>query len=97
MCLARLKTRRASVSSSVTKGRQKKKGGGRWVPLLNEMGDQVTQKMEKAEILNTFFALIFTNKSGNKRGIPGSRQRPGGNVEQGLFFLERRSKQGILK
>lgn len=61
------------------------------------MGDQVTQKMKKAEILNTFFALIFTNKSGNKRGIPGSRRRPGGNVEQGLFVLERRSKQGILK
>ncbi|KFW73581.1 hypothetical protein AS28_12130, partial [Pygoscelis adeliae] len=31
-------------------------------PLRNEMGDLVTQDMEKAEVLNDFFALVFTSK-----------------------------------
>ncbi|GAB0204324.1 mitochondrial enolase superfamily member 1 [Grus japonensis] len=31
-------------------------------PLRNEMGDLVTQDMEKAEVLNDFFASIFTGK-----------------------------------
>ncbi|KFV04324.1 hypothetical protein N340_00281, partial [Tauraco erythrolophus] len=32
-------------------------------PLWNETGDLVTQDMEKAEILNDFFASVFTDKS----------------------------------
>ncbi|GAB0178377.1 mitochondrial enolase superfamily member 1 [Grus japonensis] len=32
-------------------------------PLRNETGDLVTQDMEKAEVLNDFFASIFTGKS----------------------------------
>ncbi|GAB0177802.1 mitochondrial enolase superfamily member 1 [Grus japonensis] len=32
-------------------------------PLQNEMGDLVTQDMEKAEVLNDFFASVFTGKS----------------------------------
>jgi len=32
-------------------------------PLLNETGDLVTQHMEKAEVLNTFFASVFTSKT----------------------------------
>ncbi|GAB0209770.1 mitochondrial enolase superfamily member 1 [Grus japonensis] len=31
-------------------------------PLQNEMGDLVTQDMEKAEVLNDFFASVFTSK-----------------------------------
>ncbi|GAB0178252.1 hypothetical protein GRJ2_000290500 [Grus japonensis] len=32
-------------------------------PLQNETGDLVTQDMEKAEVLNDFFASVFTGKS----------------------------------
>ncbi|GAB0180267.1 mitochondrial enolase superfamily member 1 [Grus japonensis] len=32
-------------------------------PLWNEMGDLVTEDMEKAEVLNDFFASVFTGKS----------------------------------
>ncbi|GAB0202770.1 mitochondrial enolase superfamily member 1 [Grus japonensis] len=31
-------------------------------PLWNEMGDLVTQDMEKAEVLSDFFASVFTSK-----------------------------------
>ena len=33
-------------------------------PLLSETGDPVTQGMEKAEILNVFFASVFLSKTG---------------------------------
>lgn len=32
-------------------------------PLLNEMGDLVTQDMQKAEVLNTLFASVFPSKT----------------------------------
>ena len=31
-------------------------------PLQKEMGDLVTQDMEKAEVLNDFFVPVFTSK-----------------------------------
>ncbi|GAB0205106.1 mitochondrial enolase superfamily member 1 [Grus japonensis] len=37
-------------------------------PLQNEMGDQVTQDMEKAEVLNRFFASVFTSKGSSHTG-----------------------------
>ncbi|KAK4824554.1 LOW QUALITY PROTEIN: hypothetical protein QYF61_016158 [Mycteria americana] len=33
-------------------------------PLLNEAGDLVTKDMEKVEVLNAFFTLVFTDKIG---------------------------------
>ena len=35
-------------------------------PLQNETGDLVTQDMEKAEVLNDFFASVFTGKYLNR-------------------------------
>lgn len=46
----------ASISTSVVKGRLGK------LSLQKEMRDLVTQDMEKAEVLNDFFASIFTVK-----------------------------------
>ncbi|PKU44848.1 hypothetical protein llap_4844 [Limosa lapponica baueri] len=38
------------------------KDQGKYGSLQKEMGDLITQDMEKAEILNDFFASIFTSK-----------------------------------
>ena len=41
--------------------------------MLIETGDLVTQDMEKAEVLNAFFALVFTGKTGLQESeAPGS-------------------------
>lgn len=41
--------------------------------LLNGTGDLVTQDMEKAEVLNAFFALVFTGKTSLQESeAPGS-------------------------
>jgi len=32
-------------------------------PLLSDMGDLVTDDMEKAEVLNALFASVFTSKT----------------------------------
>lgn len=37
--------------------------------LLNGNGDLVTQHMKKAEVLNTFLALIFTGKTGLQQSL----------------------------
>ena len=43
-------------------------------PLLNEMGDLVTQDMEKADVLNAFFASAFTSKTGLQESqVPATR------------------------
>lgn len=36
-------------------------------PLLNEMGDLVMQAMEKAEVLNAFFASVFPSKTSRQK------------------------------
>ncbi|KAK4807033.1 hypothetical protein QYF61_000362 [Mycteria americana] len=41
----------------------KRKTGENVGPLLNEIGDLVTQDMEKAEVLNAAFASVFTSKT----------------------------------
>jgi len=42
----------------------KRKTRGKVGPLLNEVGALVTQDTEKAELLNAFFASVFTAKTG---------------------------------
>ncbi|KAK4815576.1 LOW QUALITY PROTEIN: hypothetical protein QYF61_004093 [Mycteria americana] len=43
-------------------------------PLLHEAGDLLTQHMEKAEVLNAFFVLVFTSKTScEKCQVPGTR------------------------
>ncbi|GAB0208674.1 hypothetical protein GRJ2_003333100 [Grus japonensis] len=45
-------------------------------PLLNEAGDLVTQDMEKAEVLNTVFASVFTSKTSLQESqVPETRQK----------------------
>lgn len=39
--------------------------------LLNKMGNLVTQKIKMAEILNAFFARVFTSKTRN----PGHKDK----------------------
>lgn len=48
-------------------------------PLLKETGDPVTQRREKkAEVLNTFFALIFASKTSLREShSPETRGRAG--------------------
>jgi len=41
----------------------KKKTRENGILLLSEAGERVTQDMEKAEVLNAFFALVFTGKT----------------------------------
>ncbi|GAB0188654.1 mitochondrial enolase superfamily member 1 [Grus japonensis] len=73
---AREQVRKAKALIEITLARDvkdKKKGFYRYVsekrrtrenvgPLRNETGDPVTQDMEKAEVLNDFFASVFTGK-----------------------------------
>ena len=52
-------------------------------PLQKEMGDLVTQDMEKAEVLNDFFALVFTGKcSSHTAQVTEGKGRDWENEEQ---------------
>lgn len=52
-------TRRVSSNTSITKGVQKENIG----PLLNGAVTVATEAAEKVEMLNIFFASVFTAKS----------------------------------
>ncbi|GAB0204419.1 mitochondrial enolase superfamily member 1 [Grus japonensis] len=54
-----VKDNKKSFYSYVSDKRRTRENVG---PLQNEMGDLVTQDMEKAEVLNNFFASVFTGK-----------------------------------
>ncbi|GAB0182175.1 mitochondrial enolase superfamily member 1 [Grus japonensis] len=58
--LAREVKDKKSFYRCVSDKRRTRENGG---PLRNETGDLVTQDMEKAEVLNDFFASVFTGKS----------------------------------
>jgi len=52
-------------------------------PLQKELGDLVTQDMEKAEVLNDFFASVFTSKcSSHTVQVTDSKGRDWKNEEQ---------------
>ncbi|PKU45794.1 hypothetical protein llap_3880 [Limosa lapponica baueri] len=58
-------------------------------PLQKESGDLVTQDMEKAEVLNDFFALVFTSKCSSHptqvaEGTAHCRRRPGSRPSEDL-------------
>ncbi|GAB0191324.1 mitochondrial enolase superfamily member 1 [Grus japonensis] len=55
-----VKDNKKSFYRCVSDKRRTRENGG---PLWNETGDLVTQDMEKAEVLNDFFASVFTGKS----------------------------------
>lgn len=43
-------------------------------PLLSKTGDLMAQHMEKAEVLNVFFLLVFMSKTGHKKSnLPETR------------------------
>ncbi|GAB0176173.1 calcium-independent phospholipase A2-gamma [Grus japonensis] len=54
-----VKDNKKSFSRYVSEKRRTRENVG---PLRNETGDLVTQDMEKAEVLNNFFASVFTGK-----------------------------------
>ena len=45
-------------------------------PLWKETGDLVTQDMEKAEVLNRFFASVFTSKFADGKGSDWENEEP---------------------
>ncbi|GAB0193475.1 mitochondrial enolase superfamily member 1 [Grus japonensis] len=55
-----VKDKKKSFYSYVSEKRRTRENVG---PLWNEAGELVTQDMEKAEVLNDFFASVFTGKS----------------------------------
>lgn len=62
-------------------------------PLVSEVGDPVTQTMEKAEVPNTFSTSAFTSKMSLQES-----QRRGGRSEQGRCTLGGEgSGQRVLK
>ncbi|CAM5085424.1 unnamed protein product, partial [Natator depressus] len=56
----------------------KKKVKGSVGPLLNEGGNLVTEDVEKAHVLNAFFASVFTNKVSSQTTALGSTAWGGG-------------------
>ena len=62
-------------------------------PLLNEAGDLVTQDMEKAEVLNAFFASVFTSKTGLQESLAPETRGKGCSKED-VFLGWKRIRSG---
>ncbi|CAM5153827.1 unnamed protein product [Natator depressus] len=76
----------------------KKKVKERVGPLLNEGGNLVTEDVEKANVLNAFFASVFTNKVSSQTTALGSTAWGGGDLpsmekEVVRDYLEKLDKQ----
>lgn len=58
---------------------------GKGRAMLNEVGALVTEGAEKVELLNTFFALLFTAKTDSEMADHNGKRK---NLEEGRLHLD---------